>query len=156
MQTKSKAWNSKVKSIARTWIFAPVMATSFLAFTQPTEAFITNSATASGTYSASTITSAPSAVNIPVVLANPSLSIAKSIKTIASTGLGVNGTITDAGDTIVYHYIITNNGNVTITGVTPVDAKPKFGPAQVTGTGAALVFTLTSGSTTLLPGQIAG
>ena len=38
MQTKSKARNSRVRSIARTWIFAPVMATSFLVFTQPAAA----------------------------------------------------------------------------------------------------------------------
>ena len=153
MQTKSKAWNSKVKSIARTWIFAPVMATSFLAFTQPTEAFITNSATASGTYSGSPVTSGASAVNIPVVAANPRLSIAKSIGTAASVAAGANATITDALDTIVYHYIITNSGNVTITGVTPVDSGPKFGPSQVAGTGSMSAFT--PGPATLLPGQTA-
>lgn len=156
MNTKQQGQGSSVRSIVRTWIFAPVMATSFLAFTQPTEAFISNSATASGTYSGNPVTSAPSTVNISVVAANPSLSIAKSIGTAATIAAGANATITDAGDTIVYHYIITNNGNVTITGVTPVDAGPKFGTAQVAGTGSMSGFTLTSGSTTLLPGQAAG
>ena len=156
MQTKSKSRNSTVRSTARTWIYAPVMATSFLAFTQPTEAFISNSATASGTYSGNPVTSGASTVDIPVVTANPSLSIAKSVKTVASVALGPNATITDVGDRIVYHYIITNNGNVTITGVTPVDVGPKFGPSQVAGSGSMSVFTLTSGSTTLLPGQAAG
>ena len=153
MQTKSKARNSTVRSTARAWIYAPVMATSFLAFTQPTEAFITNSATASGTYSGSSVTSGASAVNIPVVAANPRLSIAKSIGTAASVAAGANATITDALDTIVYHYIITNSGNVTITGVTPVDAGPKFGPSQVAGTGSMSAFT--PGPATLLPGQTA-
>jgi uncharacterized repeat protein (TIGR01451 family) len=153
MQTKSQLLISKAKSLARTWIFAPVMATSFLALAQPTQADISNSATASGTYGVTTVTSAPDTVDIPVVTANPSLSIAKSIGTAASIAAGPNATITDVGDTIVYHYIITNNGNVTITGVTPVDVGPSFGVAQVAGTGSMSGFSLTSGSTTLLPGQ---
>ena len=156
MQTKHQLQTSRVKSIARAWIYAPVMAGSFLAFTQPTEAFISNSATASGTYSGNPVTSAPDTVDMAVVTANPSLSIAKSIGTAASIAAGADATITDAGDTIVYHYIITNNGNVTITGVTPVDVGPKFGPLQVAGTNVLSAFTLTSGSPTLLPGQTAG
>jgi uncharacterized repeat protein (TIGR01451 family) len=131
------------------------MATSFLAFTQPTLADISNSATASGTYGGNPVTSAPDTVDIPVVVANPSLSISKSIGTGATVAAGANATITDGGDTIVYHYIITNNGNVTITGVTPVDVAPLFGPAQVLGSGSMSGFTLSSGSTTLLPGQAA-
>lgn len=155
MQTKQQEQSSKVKAIARTWIYAPVIAASFLALAQQAQAFISNSATASGTYGGNPVTSAPDTVDIPVVTANPSLSIAKSIGTAASVALGANATITDGGDTIVYHYIITNNGNVTITGVTPVDAGPSFGTAQVAGTGSMSGFTLTSGSTTLLPGQAA-
>lgn len=155
MNTKQQAQSSKVRSIALAWIYAPVMATSFLALAQPTYADIDNSATASGTYSGNPVASGPSAVSIPVVAANPSLSIAKSIGTVASVALGSNATITDGSDTIIYHYIITNNGNVTITGVTPVDVGPSFGNPQTGGTGSMSVFTLTSGSTTLLPGQIA-
>jgi uncharacterized repeat protein (TIGR01451 family) len=155
MITRQQAQGSKVKSTARIWIYAPVLATSFLALAQPTQADISNSATASGTYSGNPVTSAPDTVDIPVVAANPSLSIAKSIGTAASILAGADATITDANDTIVYHYIITNNGNVTITGVTPVDTGPLFGTAQVAGTGSLSGFTLTSGSTTLLPGQAA-
>jgi uncharacterized repeat protein (TIGR01451 family) len=155
MITKPQAQSPKIRSIARAWIYAPVMATSFLALAQPTYADIDNTATANGTYSGNPVTSAPDSVNIPVVTANPSLSIAKSIGTAATVAAGVNATITDGGDTIVYHYIITNNGNVTITGVTPVDAGPLFGTAQVAGTGSMSGFTLTSGTTTLLPGQAA-
>ena len=155
MITRQQVQSSKVRSIARAWIYAPVMATSFLAFAQPTLADISNSATASGTYGGNPVTSAPDTVDIPVVAANPSLSIAKSIGTVATVALGSNATITDGGDTIIYHYIITNNGNVTITGVTPVDVGPSFGNPQTAGTGSMSVFTLTSGSTTLLPGQAA-
>ena len=155
MKQKSQVQNPRVKSIARTWLYAPVIATSFLAFTQPTLANISNSATASGTYGGNPVTSAPGTVDIPVVAANPSLSIAKSIGTAASVAAGANATITDGGDIIIYHYIITNNGNVTITGVTPIDVGPSFGNPQTAGTGTMSGFTLTAGSATLLPGQTA-
>jgi hypothetical protein len=155
MQRKQQVQDSRVKSIARAWIYAPILAGSFLAYTQPTLADISNSATASGTYGGNPVTSASDTVDIPVVTANPSLSIAKSIGTAASVALGANASITDSGDTIVYHYIITSNGNVTITGVTPVDAGPSFGNPQTAGTGSMSGFTLTSGSATLLPGQAA-
>ena len=155
MEKRLNTSKSRVTPFARTWLYGPLMATSFLALTQPTYADISNTATASGTYAGNPVTSAPDTFDIPVVTANPSLSIAKSVGTPASTALGTNATITDGGDTIVYHYIITNNGNVTITGVTPVDAGPLFGNPQTAGAGSMSGFTLTSGSTTLLPGQVA-
>ena len=154
MEKKLNTSKSRVTSFARTWLYTPLMVTSFLALTQPTYADISNSATASGTYAGNPVTSAADTVDIPVVTANPSLSIAKSIGTAASTAAGTPG-ITDAGDTIIYHYMITNNGNVTITGVTPVDSGPLFGNPQTAGAGSMSGFTLTSGSTTLLPGQVA-
>ena len=155
MNKTQRLQNSTVGSVARVWIYAPIITASFLGLAHPTQSAITNSATASGTYGGNPVTSAPSTVNIAVVAANPSLSIAKSIGTAATLAGGSNATITDGGDTIVYHYIITNNGNVTITGVTPVDAGPSFGNPQVAGTGSMSGFLLASGSTTLLPGQVA-
>lgn len=155
MQTKLGIENSRAKSMARTWMHAPILATSFLMFTLPAQADISNSAIASGTYSGNPIASAPDTVDVPVVTANPSMVIAKSIGTAASVAAGVNAAITDGGDTIIYHYIITNNGNVTVTGVTPVDAGPSFGNPQTAGSGSLSGFTLTAGSTTLLPGQSA-
>jgi uncharacterized repeat protein (TIGR01451 family) len=153
MQMKSKVQNSRVRPIARTWIYAPVIATSFLALAQPTYAGIDNSATASGTYGVTTVTSAPSLVSIPVVTANPSLSMTKTVLTPATIGAG-NASITDAGDTITYQYVILNTGNVTISGVTPVDTGPSFGNPQTAGTGSMGAFT-TVDSTTLLPGATA-
>ena len=155
MQTKLEIESSRAKSMARTWMYAPVLATSFLMLTQSAHADISNSATASGNFGGNPVTSAPDTVDVPVVTANPSMVIAKSIGTAASVAAGANATITDGGDTIIYHYIITNNGNVTITGVTPVDTGPSFGNPQTAGTGSLSGFTLTSGSTTLLPGQSA-
>jgi uncharacterized repeat protein (TIGR01451 family) len=145
-----------VNIVGRRWAYAPVIATSFLVAATPTLATIDNQATASGTYNASTVTSPNSAlIQIPVAASNPKLSIAKSVLTPATVASGSNATITDAGDKITYQYIVTNNGNITISAVTPVDAGPKFGPSQVAGTGSMSAFTLTAGTTTLAPGQSA-
>jgi uncharacterized repeat protein (TIGR01451 family) len=144
------------KNLSRHWLYAPVMATAFVAGATQTLATIDNQATASGTYNATTVTSPNSnLVQIPVAAANPSLSVAKSVLTPVTTNLGADTGIVDAGDRIVYQYIVTNNGNVTISAVTPVDAGPLFGTAQVAGTGSMSSFTLTAGTTTLLPGQSA-
>jgi uncharacterized repeat protein (TIGR01451 family) len=118
----------------------------------PANAAIDNTATASGSYGASTVTSSPDPATVPVTVKDPRLSLAKSAAA-PTTSSGANGTITDAGDTITFTYIITNNGNVTISGVTPVDTGPTFNGAA--GTGSLGAFTLTAGSATLAPGQSA-
>lgn len=143
------------KTTVRASFYALVVVATFLTIAQPVWAEISNSATAGGTIGGNPITSVPDTVDIPVAAANPNLSITKSIGTAASVATGANNTITDAGDTIVYHYVITNSGNTTITGVAPVDAGPSFGNPQTAGTGSLSGFTLASGSTTLLPGQVA-
>ena len=136
MSKKSNVQGLRARLRARAWLYAPVMATSILVLAQPARAEISNSATANGTAGGNPVTSAPGTVDIPVVVANPNLDLAKSIGAAASVVAGSNATITDGGDTIVYHYEITNNGNVTITGVTPVDTGPSFGNPQVAGTGS--------------------
>jgi uncharacterized repeat protein (TIGR01451 family) len=139
----------------RAAICAPAMAASFVMLANQAFATIDNQATASGFYGATGVTSPASAlIKVPVAAGTPKLSISKSLKTPVGVTLGLDNAIVDAGDQIVYEYIITNNGNMTITAVTPVDPGPKFGTAQAAGTGS-IAFTLTSGTTTLLPGQIA-
>jgi uncharacterized repeat protein (TIGR01451 family) len=154
MKTKPQNRKSTINTIARTWIYTPVIATSFLISAQPSLATIDNTAVATGTYNASPVNSPTSnLVSVPVTAANPSLSVAKSVLTPATIASGANATITDSGDKITYQYIVTNNGNVTMSSVVPIDPKPKFGTAQVTGTGTFAGFVITAGSATLAPGQ---
>lgn len=146
--------NSLVALHGRRWLYGPIIASASVLGATQTFATIDNQATASGTYATSTITSPNSnLVQIPVAAANPSLSVAKSVLTPVTVALGSDTAIVDAGDQIVYQYIITNNGNVTISAVTPVDAGPKFGTAQAAGTGTMSAFTITAGNATLAPGQ---
>jgi uncharacterized repeat protein (TIGR01451 family) len=154
MRIKARNRKPIIRTVARTWITTPVVAVSFLACASPTFATIDNQATASGTYNAGTITSPQSnLVAIPVSPAAPNLSVAKSVFTVAGTALGSNNAITDGGDQIVYRYIITNNGNVTINGVVPLDAGPSFGSPQTLGTGSMSAFSIVLGTANLLPGQ---
>jgi uncharacterized repeat protein (TIGR01451 family) len=154
MKTNSNNRTSTIRTVARTWIVTPIIATSFLIGTAPSFATIDNQATATGTPSSGVLPTATSnLVQIPVATAGPSLSVAKSVLTPATVNLGTNTTIADAGDRIVYQYIVTNNGNVSMTAVVPIDPKPKFGPSQVLGTGTFGGFVITAGSASLLPGQ---
>lgn len=128
-----------------------------LAQTGTAYADISNSAVAVGTYtSADDTSSSPSTQDVPVVPAARDLSIVKTVKTGSpTTGLGVDASNTDANDTITYVYVITNDGNVTETNVTPVDTGPTFnGTAAENSLGA---FTEVAGGTgtaaTLAPGQ---
>jgi hypothetical protein len=100
---------------------------------------IDNTATSTGTYNTGTITSNTSSANVPVTAASSKLEItAKSV----SAGPTINGpggqaTLTDVGDTITYQYTLKNTGNVTLTGVTPVDTGPTFNGVAGTGSWAA-------------------
>lgn len=89
-----------------------------IAHVAPAYAAIDNTATASGTYNGNTTTSTGDSESVPVVPAAPSLSMDKTAG-VPTTGLGASTSITDAGDTITYSYTITNNGNVTVSSVTP-------------------------------------
>ncbi|WP_344918785.1 beta strand repeat-containing protein [Streptosporangium oxazolinicum] len=73
---------------------------------------IVNTAIASGTPpTGPAVSSAPSTVTIAVVSA-PSLALLK---------IAVPATVTTAGQTVTYSYLVTNTGNTTLTGVSAVD-----------------------------------
>lgn len=151
MKPQKENRKSLVKIVARRWLFTPLLSTTFLIATQPSFATIDNTAVATGTYNAATVNSpASNLVQVPVTAANPSLSVSKSVLTAATIASGANATITDSGDKITYQYIVTNNGNVTMSAVVPIDPKPKFGPSQVVGTGTFAGFV--PASAVLAPG----
>jgi hypothetical protein len=118
--------------------------------TVPTLAFIENTATASGTYNSGTTTSPGSLVTVPVTSATPTLTTVKSVTAGPTSTAGTDNTITDGGDTITFQYVVTNTGNVTITGVTPVEAAaPTFNSTAGTGSYGSFSpapVTLTPGS----------
>jgi uncharacterized repeat protein (TIGR01451 family) len=90
----------------------------------PGWAAITNSAVATGSYGAATVTSPPSTASVPVTPGTASLSVVKT----ASPPANVT-----AGQTITYSYVITNTGTLTLTNVTPGDAHNASGPVPVPG-----------------------
>jgi uncharacterized repeat protein (TIGR01451 family) len=71
---------------------------------------------------------------------------------VPSVASGLNPAVTDAGDTIVFSYQITNNGSVALTNVFPSDVGPRFGGVNGTNTlGAfspAAPVSLAAGATT--------
>ena len=103
----------------------------------PSWSAIDNSAVAVGTFAAADdTTSAPDTASVPV-LVNRDLSIVKTVFAAPSVAAGADPLNTDAGDTIVYRYTITNNGSTTEDNVTPVDTGPTFnGQAAVNALGA--------------------
>lgn len=86
---------------------------------------ITNTATVIGSYGSTSVVASDDEA-VPVVAAAPDLLIEKSIASTDYTK-GELDSAADAGDTITYQYVITNKGNVTLSGVTPVDTGPIFG-----------------------------
>jgi uncharacterized repeat protein (TIGR01451 family) len=114
----------------------------------PALATIDNTASASGTYNLSTTTSNTSTVNVTVAAAAPAIAITSKSAGVPTTGLGTNASVTDAGDTITFTYVIKNTGNVTLNNVLPTDTAPTFN--GVAGTPANLgAFTPTTPATVL-------
>lgn len=122
-----------------------------LASTAPTYAAITNTATASGSYGVTPVTSAPDAESVTVTPAVPGLTIAKTAAAPDLSG-GSDATNADAGDTITYTYVVTNDGNVTLDNVLPVDTGPTFHGEAGTGTMGAFTPTVGAVPVTLVPG----
>jgi uncharacterized repeat protein (TIGR01451 family) len=93
---------------------------------------VSNTARASGTSAAGAGTS-------PSVTARTSITSVASIgmtKTAGAPGVaaGLNPSITDAGDTIVFTYLISNTGSVALTNAFPSDVGPRFNGVNGTNT----------------------
>ena len=120
----------------------------------PAYAAITNTATANGTPASGTLVAPSASASVPVATGAPTLTIVKSAGAPVEVG---SDAVINAGDTILYTYVITNSGNVSINTVTPVDVGPKFNTLNGTGTlgGFTLISTTNGSSTgaTLLPGE---
>ncbi|AKC86671.1 hypothetical protein WQ53_07755 [Pseudoxanthomonas suwonensis] len=89
---------------------------------------IDNTATASATPPASArVTSAPDTATVPLA-AGPQIQLDKSAAA-PTTAQGALPSVTDAGDTIQYGFVVTNTGNVTLSTITLND--PSLNPAAV-------------------------
>lgn len=120
----------------------------------PAYAAITNTATANGTPAAGTLVAPSASASVPVATGAPTLTIVKTAGAPVEVG---SDSVINAGDTILYTYVVTNSGNVSINSVTPVDTGPKFNTLNGTGTlGAFTLISTTNGASagaTLLPGE---
>ena len=108
---------------------------------------LTNTATATGTPAAGTLTDPTDTENVDVVNKAPAMTLTKTITSV-TTANGASATATDGGDIISYQYVITNTGNQTLTGVIPTDAGPTFNSIAATNSLSAF----SPAAVTLAPG----
>ena len=120
---------------AETWVYT---CTHTITQAEVDAAVVTNTATASGTFNGTPLTSNEASTSTPLT-PNPMLALDKSLATPADPIEDANASgRVDEGDTVAYTYEVTNTGNVTLSGVTLGDdtcASPDLvsGDGGVTG-----------------------
>lgn len=132
------------KSRSRFLLTTAITAMFGLSSVSASYAALSNTAQATGTPAAGTLTNPSDTVNLPVALKNPKYTTVKSVVSM-TTSNGASASQTDGLDVITYQYVVDNTGNVTLSGVGLTDAGPTFNGNAATNALSAIA--LTSGDT---------
>ncbi len=98
---------------------------------------VTNTARAGGTNALGNPVTSPFANASTSILTVASISLTKTAAA-PTTAAGTNATLTDAGDTITFTYLIRNTGSVALTNAFPTDTGPRFNGVNGTNTLSAM------------------
>ena len=142
IQARRKPLQTVVRRGARLMLTSSLAAALALSTTSASYAALSNTAEATGTPAAGTLTNPTDTLNLPVALKDPKYTTVKSVVSM-TTSNGASSSQTDGLDVITYQYVVDNTGNVTLSGVALTDAGPTFDGNAATNALSAL--TLTSG-----------
>jgi uncharacterized repeat protein (TIGR01451 family) len=143
-QARRMPLQTVVRRGARLMLTSSLAAALALSTTSASYAALSNTAEATGTPAAGTLTNPTDTLNLPVTAKDPKYTVVKSVVS-TTTSNGATASQTDGLDVITYQYVVDNTGNVTLSGVALTDAGPTFDGNAATNALSAL--TLTAGDT---------
>jgi uncharacterized repeat protein (TIGR01451 family) len=143
-QARRMPLQTVVRRGARLMLTSSLAAALALSTTSASYAALSNTAEATGTPAAGTLTNPTDTLNLPVAAKDPKYTVVKSVVS-TTTSNGATASQTDGLDVITYQYVVDNTGNVTLSGVALTDAGPTFDGNAATNALSAL--TLTAGDT---------